>query len=118
MGIMRITQRRYDMIEKIYKYSTSNEKVIEKVIMDDNINYMHMVFNKNEGAPEHYTNSNVYMTVVRGILSLQLADQEDHIYKNGDVLKIPFNTKMNARNKNDEVLELIVVKAPAPKNYK
>jgi len=106
------------MIEKIYKYSTSDEKAIEKIILDENINYMHMVFNKDEGTPEHFTNSNVYMTVVRGKLSLQLNNQEDHVYECGDVLKIPFDVKMNARNKHDEVLELIVVKAPAPKNYK
>jgi len=105
------------MIEKIYNYSTSDEKAVEKIIMDDNINYIHMVFNNGEGMPEHYSNSNVYMTVVRGTLSIQLDDQDDHQYAKGDILEIPYNTKMNVRNKNDDTLELIVIKAPAPKNY-
>ncbi|NLB61984.1 MAG: hypothetical protein GX802_06185 [Clostridiales bacterium] len=103
------------MIEQVFTMSTNNDKVMEKVLFDENIHYLHMVFNKNEGTPEHFTNGNVYMTVVRGTLSLTLADQEAHVYPRGTLLTIPFKTKMIAENKHDEVLELIVVKAPAPK---
>ena len=53
------------MIEKEYKLSKTNEKAIEKVIFDENLHYLHMVFNKGEGLPEHLSNSNVYMTVIR-----------------------------------------------------
>ncbi|CDF59266.1 cupin domain-containing protein [Thermobrachium celere] len=102
------------MVEKVYQLALGNEKAVEKVIMDENIHYIHMIFNKGEGLPEHFSNSNVYMTVVRGTLSIGLNEQEIHEYKQGTVLKIPFNTKMNVGNKHDEVLELIVVKAPAP----
>lgn len=102
------------MIEEVYKISTENEKTVERVIQDENIHYIHMVFNKNEGLPEHFSNSNVYMTVVRGKLSIGLDEQGINEYPNGTVLKIPVNTKMNVRNLSDEVLELIVVKAPAP----
>lgn len=103
------------MIEKIYNFSTSNEKAIEKVIFDENIHYLHMVFNKNEGLAEHFSNSNVYMTVVRGTLSIGLDDQKIHEYPNGTLLKIPVDTKMNVKNLHQDTLELIVVKAPAPK---
>ena len=102
------------MIEQIYQIATGDEKAVEKVIMDDNIHYIHMIFNKEEGLPEHFSNSNVYMTVVRGKLSIALDDQEIHTYESGTLLKIPENTKMNVRNLHDSVLELIVVKAPAP----
>lgn len=103
------------MVEQVFKLSTSNEKAVEKVIFDENIHYLHMVFNKDEGLQEHFSNSNVYMTVIRGKLSIGLDDQEIHEYPNGTLLKIPFNTKMNVKNLNDDTLELIVVKAPAPK---
>lgn len=106
------------MIEKIFNYSTGDQKAVERIIMDDNLNYIHMVFNNGEGMPEHFSNSNVYMTVVRGTLSIGLNDQEIHEYKRGDILQIPYNKKMNVKNLHDETLELIVVKAPAPKNYK
>lgn len=105
------------MLETIYKYSTTNDKAVEKLIMDDNVNYIHMVFNNGEGLPEHFSNSNVYMNVIRGRLSLQLDDQEPHEYEKGTLLKIPYNIKMNVRNFQDETLELIVVKAPAPHKY-
>jgi quercetin dioxygenase-like cupin family protein len=73
-----------------------------------------MVFNQDEGLPEHFSNSTVYMTVLRGKLSIGLDDQEVRHYDTGTVLKIPFNIKMNVKNLDAEVLELIVVKAPAP----
>ena len=51
---------------------------------------------------------------VRGIVSLQLDDQDYYAYPAGTVLKIPFNTKMNLNNFNPETLELILIKAPPP----
>jgi quercetin dioxygenase-like cupin family protein len=103
------------MIEKAYELSMVDKKAVERVIFDENIHYLHMVFPKGEGLPEHFSNSNVYMTVVRGKLSIGLGDQEVHGYPAGTLLKIPFQTKMNVWNLDDAVLELIVVKAPAPK---
>lgn len=103
------------MIEKVYKMTLGDDKLMEKVIMDENIHYMHMVFNKGQGAPEHFSNAIVYMTVVRGTLSIALGEQEINRYEKGTVLNIPFNTKMNIQNLDDEVLEIFVVKAPAPK---
>ena len=103
------------MIEQTFKMTLSNEKTVEKVIQDENLHYLHMVFNNDEGLPEHYSNSTLYMTVLRGKLSIQLDDQETHEYDAGNVLMIPFNTKMNVRNLHQDTLELIVVKAPAPK---
>ena len=102
------------MIEEVFTISVTDDKAVEKVIFDDNVQYIHMVFNKGEGLPEHFSNSNVYMTVLRGTLTIGLNDQEIHDYEKGTVLKIPFNTKMNVNNGNEAVLELIIVKAPAP----
>ncbi|MGI6607231.1 MAG: cupin domain-containing protein [Peptococcia bacterium] len=102
------------MLEQIYRFSRGNERVIEKVILDENLHYLHMVLNQGEGLPEHYTNGNVYMTVVRGLLSIRLDEQEVHEYEAGTVLKIPYQTKMNVQNLHTDTLELIVVKAPAP----
>jgi len=103
------------MVEQVYKLSVDNEKAVEKILFDENVHYLHMVFNKDEGLPEHFSNSNVYMTVVRGRLSIGLDEQELHVYDAGTMLKIPFQTRMNVKNLHSETLELIVVKAPAPK---
>lgn len=102
------------MVEKIFALAKGNEKAVEKVIFDENVHYLHMVFNENEGLPEHFSNSNVYMTIVRGTLSIGLDDQEIHEYEASTMIKIPFKTKMNVKNLHQDTLELIVVKAPAP----
>lgn len=102
------------MVEKVFQLSRGDDKAVEKVIFDEHVHYLHMVFNKGEGLPEHFSNSNVYMTVIRGQLSLGLDGQEVHAYGAGTLLKIPFKVKMNVKNLNEDTLELIVVKAPAP----
>ncbi len=104
------------MVETVYTLARGNDKAVEKVVMDENVHYIHMVFNQNEGLPLHNANSNVYMTVVRGTLTIALDDQEPHRYEGGTLLVIPFGTRMNVGNKDVETLELIVVKAPAPKS--
>lgn len=102
------------MVEQIFRLATGPEKAIEKVLFDENVHYLHMLLPKEEGLPEHYSNSTVYMTVLHGTLSIRLDEQESHQYKEGTLLKIPQHTKMNVRNMDDEPLELTVVKAPAP----
>ena len=104
------------MIEQIFKIASGNSKVVEKVVQDENVHYIHMVFNKEEGLPEHYSNSNVYMSVIRGKLSIDLDDQGVHEYDAGNLLKIPKGIKMNVKNLDEDTLELIVVKSPAPSN--
>lgn len=102
------------MIEQVYKMSSGDGKAVERVVQDENIHYIHMVFNMGEGMPEHFSNSNVYMTVVRGTLSIALGEQDIHEYEAHSLLKIPIDTKMNIKNLSQDVLELIIVKAPAP----
>jgi quercetin dioxygenase-like cupin family protein len=102
------------MIEQIFQMAQNDNHTIEKVITDENVNFNHMILNKSEGLPEHFSNSNVYMTILRGLLSIGLDEQEIHEYPAGTVLKIPKGIKMNVKNLHDDTLELIVVKAPAP----
>ncbi len=104
------------MVEQVFKLAKGNEKIIEKVIQDENIHYNHMILNNGEGLPEHFSNSTVYMTVLTGTLSIGLSDEPVNVYESGTLLKIPFNVKMNVKNLHDDVLELLVIKAPAPQN--
>lgn len=104
------------MIEKQIKYTVSQEKVIERLIEDDNVGINHMILRKSEALPEHYSNSNVYMIVTRGEVTLRLDEQEPHDYPSGSIMLIPYKTKMNVSNQNEDVLELFVVKAPSPRH--
>ena len=103
------------MVEKNYKYTVADTKTIEKLVADENVHINHMILPKGEGLPLHMSNSNVYMTVIRGTISLILDDQEQHDYGVGNILNIPNNTKMNVSNTNDAIAEILVVKAPAPR---
>lgn len=106
------------MIETIYTYSLENDKKVEKLL--DHLQAMinHMVFPHGAGLPEHFSNSNVYMIIVRGILTLQLGDQEPHHYQKGQLVNIPYEVKMNVGNTHEDVLEIFVIKAPTPIKYK
>lgn len=106
------------MIEKLYSYKNSDAKLVERIIDDENVNVNHMIFQKGGALPEHYSNSNVYMIVIKGAVSLQLGEQEAHEYPRGSIINIPFDTKMNVSNGQPELLEIFVIKAPSPKNYK
>jgi quercetin dioxygenase-like cupin family protein len=106
------------MIEKKFLFQQADNKLIERVVDDNNVNINHMILPKGDALPEHYSNSNVYMIVVGGNITLKLDDQEEHVYPSGSILNIPYKTKMNVFNQHDEILEFFVVKAPSPKFYK
>ena len=106
------------MIEKLYNFSLGDEKKIEKIIDDDAALINHFVFPNGAGLPEHFSNSNVYMIIVSGTLSLQLGEQETHKYPSGSIVSIPYNIKMNVGNSDEEVLSMFVIKSPSPRLYK
>lgn len=39
------------MIEQVFALSKGNEKAVEKVIFDENVHYLHMVFNTMRDYP-------------------------------------------------------------------
>lgn len=104
------------MIEKVYGLTMLEEKVVEKIVDDKNVAINHMILPKDASLPEHYSNSNVYMIVVKGKLTIQLGEAQSNIYEPGNILNIPFQTKMNVSNKHEDILEFFVVKAPNPRD--
>jgi len=106
------------MTEKAHSFQKIDQKVIEKIIDEDVVNINHMVLPQGERLPQHYTNSNVFMIVSRGMVTLILNDSEPHSYIAGNIIEIPYNTKMDVLNNHPDVLELFVVKAPGPKAYR
>jgi len=101
-------------MSKIYNYSVTNEKVIEKVIEDENVGLNHMVLPSKTGLPVHVANSNVYMVVARGAITAVLDDGPAATVNAGSILTIPYGTKMQITNDLEATVELIVVKAPSP----
>lgn len=106
------------MLEKVYEFSKSDRKIIEKLVDDAPLLINHMVLPTGEGLPEHYSNSNVYIIIIRGIMTLTLGDQCSVNYHGGQIINIPYKTKMNIINYQSDVLEFFVVKSPNPSVYK
>ena len=98
------------MIETVYNLYQGNEKKIEKLVMKQNGQYIHMVFPQGEGLPIHMSNAELFMTVLKGVLTLGLNDLPTHKYKQNTMLNIPFQSRMYVRNEDEETLELLVVK--------
>lgn len=104
------------MIETVYHYERTENFVMAKVVDDEHVNINHIVVQPGGAVPVHVANSNVYQIVVRGTLSLSLEDGEPHLYTVGDIISVPFNTKMAIRNGGADTLEFFVVKTPNPRD--
>jgi len=106
------------MIEKEYIYKLTDSKIVERIISDDNVDINHMVLQKGEELPVHYSNSNVYLIIVQGIMSIILNEQEPASYSKGCIINVPYKIKMHIYNENENNLEFFVVKSPSPKVMK
>ncbi len=105
------------MIEKVYQYTVTTEKIIERIVDDEDVNINHVVLLANEALPEHYSNSNVYLVIISGSLAGRFAEQEEKEFPQGSILHLPFNTRMNLRNSKDTTVEFFIFKAPHPKHF-
>jgi len=103
------------MIETIYPVTVSDQKTIEKIVDDDQAMINHIILPRGEAVPEHDSNSNIYLVVVRGQITLRLGTQESEVYPQGRIIGVPYQTHMRISNGNDETLEFFVVKAPNPR---
>ncbi len=99
---------------KAYSLSQGENKVIEKAVLDEYVNIMHFILPLGESVPIHVSNANLYMTIIRGTLSITLGKNPTSVFEKGKILNIPYGILMNIRNEHPEVLELLVVKAPIP----
>ncbi len=105
------------MLEKLYKFTVSDNKTIEKIVDVKHVAINHMILNKDDRLPLHHTNSDVHMIVARGEISMKLNEQQMHSYKAGSIIEIPYGTKMDAFNNGTDIVELFVVKSPSPAYY-
>lgn len=105
-------------MEKAYQFNQSEEKLIEKILDDDVAMINHMILNQGDSLPQHDSNSNVYMIVVRGAVTAQLGENPPKRYEHGQIINIPGKITMNISNTDAEQAEFFVVKAPSPRLYR
>lgn len=112
-----IAKSKDEKMAKLYKFNQSDSKLVEKILDDDVAMINHMILNKGDFMPEHDSNSNVYMIIIRGALSISLNHEPEKKYENGNIVNIHGGITMNISNKDDEQAEFFVVKAPSPRLY-
>ncbi|MDL2212225.1 cupin domain-containing protein [Erysipelotrichaceae bacterium OttesenSCG-928-M19] len=102
-------------METVYNFNCSKTKIIEQLVDNDEVMINHIILNRGEALPEHNSNSNVYLIIIRGTLFIKLADKQTKQYKAGSIINVPYDIKMNISNNNEEQLEFFVIKAPSPR---
>ncbi len=103
-------------MHQVNQFTQKDAKCVEQIVNRDEVQINHIVLPQGERLPEHYSNSNVHLIIVRGMLSITL-EGEKHQFSAGNILSVPYHTKMDIRNEHAEVLEFFVVKAPHPEKY-
>ena len=103
------------MIEQVFRFQRTDQPVIEKIVdRVDRLLIAHGVLPPGQATPRHATNADVHLIVARGVLSLQLAEQETHVYEAGTIVAVPFGMMMEVRSTGTEPLEFFAIKAPHP----
>lgn len=105
------------METRVYRFQNSETKLIEQIVNADEVQINHIVLPPGEKVPEHYSNSNVYLVIVRGSMTFTLEGKREK-YSQGEVVAIPYRTRMLIENRDGETLEFFVVKAPHPEKYR
>ncbi len=86
------------MINKILNYTITTNKTIEKIVNDDVAMINHMVLPEGECLPTHKANSNVYMIVSEGTVTLELDGTPPESFSKGKILNIEYGTMMSVCN--------------------
>ena len=105
-------------MSKLYNYTLTDQKTIEKIVNEKVAMINHMVLPKGDCLPVHKANSNVFMIVADGEITLTLNEEDPVTYKKGSIINIDYDTLMSVCNKTSDRTELFVVKAPGPGAYK
>lgn len=98
------------MIEKEYFYSLNDSEIIEKIITDQDTAISHAILSPNKVLPEHLSDAELYLIMIKGTLSIRLNDQEEQNYTKGSIINIPVNTKITISNQGISNLEFFAVK--------
>lgn len=105
------------MTPERFSFSTGDESIRERVVDQPerwNLLIAHVVLPPGEAVPQHPTDADAFVTVVRGSLSMAVEGVAETEHPRGTVLFLPKGTPMAPRNAGEETLEFFVVKTPHP----
>lgn len=92
----------------------NDEKMGNRKLVDEkHLLVMQVALKPKQSVPQHNTNSNVHLLVMKGALTINLAGV-DHFVNEGDLLPIAFQTPMMIANASDQGATFLVFKTPNP----
>lgn len=100
-----------------FSFSTGDASLRERVVDQPdrwNLLIAHVVLAVGESVPKHPTDSEAFVTVVRGTLTLELEGLAETQHPRGTVLHLAKGSPMAPRNEGTEVVEFFVIKTPHP----
>ena len=98
-----------------HQLTETNNQLFENLINCDPVMINHVVIAPGEGFDSHHTDSNVFIHIMRGRITLTFEDGSYERFAGGQLIEIPYRTFMKLENSEDAPLELLVIKAPNPK---
>lgn len=97
-------------MEKVYKYTITNQETFENIFKDEKLLMNHVVIPPGKVFPKHPTDATVYALITQGKLSLTIEDNVTKTFKAGHLVNIPKGINSELGNRSDTILELFVVK--------
>ncbi len=98
------------MIEQVQQATKTKEHILENLFEKGPFKLNHVVIKPGQVFPKHNTDADVYIIIVKGKLTLQLADEASSVYEKRQVVHVPYNTPSELSNKSEKITEAYVVK--------
>ena len=98
------------MIESIIPITASDEDVFENLITKNSLAINHVVVPPGKIFTAHMTESEVYIIITTGTLTVNLNNQPDQSYGQDNMVSIPKGVMSGISNQGDVLTELFVVK--------
>lgn len=102
-------------MEKNYGFTFGSEKVIEKIVDDhgdfNEIQINHVTLLNGDGLPVHQANANVYLIILKGVMTAAFNGMHSKAYSAGEIINVPKNTQMDISNRETQLLDFMIVKA-------
>lgn len=101
----------------IYSYTLTDRETLENVFDRGDCLMNHVVMPPGKVFPKHPTDAHVYITVLRGELTIVLEEDFPFKLRKGQVGNVPIGIVSSLSNVSEDVVELIVLKlkTDAPK---
>ena len=95
---------------EVTHYTTEADDIFEHIVKEDDFEFNHVIIKPGFSFPKHPRDAFVIITVVKGVLSVNLEDEEGLNFQKGAVVKIPQGVLSTLSNQQDEKCELFVIK--------